>query len=245
VSTGPEHRVRRIAVVGMGRSGTSFLAQFLAASGVFFEEGGKRSKLEHPEARAINDAIFAERFGARDGLPYGTLPAEEVTVGDPWPGRVRAFAQAMDARAEAADAGSWAVKDPRLTVLHSLWLPEFDAVVAIFRDPFQVVGSYLNKGWIHGPRKSGITLRYWTRFNRSLLAIAAETPADRPLYVLDFNVDMPKQLANLCERLELPRRAEALSLYRATRNEERGRRSPAARNATRLYPELLALRNLL
>lgn len=229
----------------MGRSGTSFLARFLAASGVFFNESEAGSKLEHPAVREINDAICAERFGARDGLPYGRLPDDEIAVESPWPERVRAFAQSMDGCAEAAGVATWAVKDPRLTILHSLWLPEFDAVVAIFRDPFQVVGSYLKKGWIHGPRKRGTTLRYWTRFNRSLLTIAAETRADRPLYVLDFNADMPKQLATLCERLAIPLRPEALTLYRATGNEEGGRRSPAAREAKRLYPELLALRNLL
>lgn len=229
----------------MGRSGTSFLGQFLAASGVFFDENEAGSKLEHPDARAINDAICTDRFGARDGLPYGTLPNEEIQVGEPWPARVAGFAEAMDRKAEAANAAQWAVKDPRMTILHSLWLPEFDAVVAIVRDPFQVVGSYLKKGWIDGARKRGTTLRYWTRFNRSLLAAAAQNPPGRPFYVLDFNADMPAQLATLCERLEIPLRPEALALYRATGNEEGGRRSPAAREAKRLYPELLALRNLL
>jgi hypothetical protein len=238
-------RVQRIALVGMGRSGTSFLARFLAASGVFFDQNGKGKKLEHPEAREINDAICAERFGAHEGLPYGRLPDGDIEVGEPWTAKVAAFVAQMDGRAEAAGARYWAVKDPRLTILHRLWLPEIDIAVGIFRDPFQVVASYLKQDWVHGLRKRGTTLRYWTRFNSSLLKIAGEANSDRPVYVLDFNADMPAQLEHLCSRLGIPRNEKAFALYRATEDHEAGFASPASLEAKKLHSQLITVRNLL
>jgi hypothetical protein len=229
----------------MGRSGTSFLAQFLATSGVFFDQHDKGTKLEHPEAREINDAICAGRFGAHEGLPYGRLPNDEIEVGEPWAAKVEAFVAQMDTKAEGERARYWAVKDPRLTILHRLWLPEIDIVVGIFRNPFQVVASYLKQGWVHGVRKRATTLRYWTRFNRSLLEIAGEGSSDHPVYILDFNADMPAQLENLCSRLEIPRNEEAFALYRATGNQEAGRASPAALEAKKLHSQLVTVRNLL
>ena len=247
MQNGTERPVKRMALVGMGRSGTSFLAQFLSKSGVFFDQGpGKAGKLEHPMAREINDGICTEIFGATKGLPYGRLPATEIHIGEPWTGRVAGFVEHMDRlAAENGAPAYWAVKDPRTTILHSLWLDQFDVIVAIFRSPYQVVGSFLKQGWIHGLRKRWTALRYWTRFNRSLLAIQAENRGGKPIYVLDFNADMPKQLANLCERLGIPRNEEAFALYRDTANREAGRLSPASRQANSVYKELLRVRNLL
>jgi hypothetical protein len=247
VETGGERRVKRIALVGMGRSGTSFLAHFLSKSGVFFDQDSFKSrKLEHPMAREINDMLFTIMFGAKTGLPFGILPASEIHVGQPWPGKVAGFLKHMDQLAiENGTPGYWAVKDPRTTILHSLWLDQFDVIVAIFRNPYQVVGSYLKQGWIHGPRKRGTALRYWTRFNESLLAIHSENHGQKPMYVLDFNADMPRQLANLCERLAIPQRDDAFALYRDTADWEAGRLSPASRQANKLYAELLKIRNLL
>ena len=228
----------------MGRSGTSFLAQFLETSGVFLDQDLKKGKFEHREAREINDTICAQRFGARSGLPYGRLPDDEIEVGEPWPAKVATFVAQMDAKAEAAGARYWAVKDPRVTIFHRLWLPEIDIVVGIFRDPFQVVSSFVRRGWVDGLGKRGTTLRYWTRFNRSLLEIADTASPDHPVYVLDFNADMLAQLENLCSGLGIPPNAEAFALYRETDNQEAGVASLAAFEAKKLHSRLVTARNL-
>lgn len=248
-------RIRRIAVVGMGRSGTSILAEFLARSGVYFDEGSlptkgkKQRKFEHARAREIDDAILADCFGAREHPPYGRLPRDEIVVGEEWRGKVDDFVRYMDG--VAADDGGrryWGFKDPRATILHSLWLDHFDVVVAIFRNPLHVVDSYLAKGWIPGPRKRRTALGYWTRFNRSVLTIHDCYSETKPVYVLDFNADVPAQLASLCDRLALPRTDEAFALYRADGKSNRlgpVDRLRLAGEAGKTYEELKLRRNLL
>jgi hypothetical protein len=238
--------VKRLAVIGMGRSGTSFLARFLAKSGVYFGErpGAKLGKLEHPMGREINDGILAERFGARDGLPYGRLPEAEILVDERWQEKARAFLEYMDRQAEQEGvSGYWGFKDPRTTVLHSLWLDDFDVIVAVFRRPADVVASYLAMDWIHGMRRRAVGLRYWIRFNRSLLTVHERYAGEKPMYVLDFDADVPKQLATLCERLALPVEKAAFRLY--ARVAGRGLLGLSAREMTRTYNRLLEIRNLL
>jgi hypothetical protein len=237
-----ERPFERIAVIGMGRSGTSFLAQFLAKSGVCFgERSAKYSKFEHPRAREINDAILEERFGAREGLPYGTLPEAEISVDGSWRDKAVDFIAYMDRIVVSeGDFRYWAFKDPRTTILHSLWLDDFDVLVAIFRHPVDVVASYLARSWVERPETA---LAYWDRFNRSLLTINARYAGDKPLYVVDHNGNVPRQLENLCARLGLPRNEAAFGLYRETERRE----SPLGAlppEVTQTYDELLALRNL-
>jgi len=238
-----ERPIKRIAVIGMGRSGTSFLAQFLAKSGVLFEAPGKKlSKHEHPAAREINEAILAG-YGAKNGRPYGRLPAEEIPVDDRWRPKAAEFIEHMD-RIAAGNGGAdyWAFKDPRTTVVHSLWLDDFDIVAAIFRHPADVVSSYLAPGWI---KKGGIALDYWIRFNRSLLTVNQRYASEKPVYILDFNDDIPEQLATLCERLGLPQNDEAFSLYSKPDSRERPTGLKHEAEAQRIYEELRQVRNLL
>jgi hypothetical protein len=231
----------------MGRSGTSFLAHFLSRSGVFFNlDSSKSRKLEHPMAYEINKAICISLFGARKGLPFGKLPEYEIQVGDPWPRKVVSFVEHMDWEAAVNGAPPyWAVKDPRLTILHSLWLDEFDVVVAIFRDPYQVVSSFIRREWITGLRKQEVALRYWSRFNKSLLVVHAQNCGKKPLYIVDFNKNMPRQLTHLCEHLRIPLNEDALALYKDSANREEGRHNIASREANEVYDELLRVRNLL
>jgi hypothetical protein len=249
-----EPRPQRIAVVGMGRSGTSFLAEFLAASGVYFDERslpkkGKQRKLEHPFVREINDAILAERFDAKHHPPYGRLPEDEIEgLGEPWRPKVEAFVQAMDGKAADGGARYWSMKDPRTTILHSLWLDRFDVILGIFRQPADVVASYLAQGWIHGLRKRKTALGYWIRFNRSLLRIHEEHAGRKPMYVVDLDDDVRRQLENLCARLELPVDEEALALYRPSRISRRSgllSRRLVSSEARATYDELTRLKNLL
>ena len=113
--------VQRIAVVGMGRSGTSYLTEWLERCGVFV--GHVNWAHEHPLARLINDTILEHDYGARPGLPYGELPPAEITVPEEWHANAGCFIRSMDSLAREAGARTWAFKDPRTTLLHTLWIP--------------------------------------------------------------------------------------------------------------------------
>ena len=130
-----ERPIQRIAIIGMGRSGTSFLTRFLGKSGVYLGElPNKFGKYEHPLGRGINEEILAECFGAREGLPYGRLPTAEIDVDERWRPRVAEFVEYMDRMATSNGAsGYWAFKDPRTTILHSLWIDDFDIEHSTFQ----------------------------------------------------------------------------------------------------------------
>jgi hypothetical protein len=249
-------RTQRLAVVGMGRSGTSFLAAFLEAAGVWFDaehvpsKKGRFRKVEHPGAREIDDEILKTLFAAEQSPPYGNLPESEIELGEPWSGKAAAFVEYMDqASRDAGVTGYWGVKDPRMTLLHSIWVDKLDVLVGIFRDPLDVVESYLAQNWIPGDDKRATALAFWTRFNRSLLAIEQLYPGKR-FYLVDFEADMPAQLGNLCDALGLPRDPAAFALY--TKSERRGsallrplRRARLSPEAKQTYDRLRARRNLL
>src|SRR3990170_4005600 len=130
-----ERKTKRIAVIGMGRSGTSFVTNFLAACGVYVDEAGPE-KYEHPMGRRINDTILEEEFGAKKGFPYGKLPEGRIEVPEKWHKEAEEFIEFMDERAEKAGISAyWAFKDPRTTVLHELWVHHFDIVIGVFRAP--------------------------------------------------------------------------------------------------------------
>jgi len=74
--------MQRIAIVGMGRSGTTYITEFLGKCGVFLDEVNWAH--EHEMARLINDTILAQEFGARPGLPYGRLPTTEIELSITW-----------------------------------------------------------------------------------------------------------------------------------------------------------------
>jgi hypothetical protein len=195
----------------MGRSGTSWLAEFLGRCGVFLDRVNWAH--EHELGRLINDTALAREFGARRGLPYGKLPEAEIVLGEYWSDLAQSFAGYMRLRATEEGAADWAFKDPRTTVLQRIWLPLFDAVVAIFRHPEAVVESYVGQGWVRGLRRRRLALAYWKRFNRSLLAVREACSPAKPFLLLDFDADLATQGRALCHALALGETEAALSLY--------------------------------
>jgi hypothetical protein len=202
--------MKRILIFGMGRSGTSFLANFLALSGVY--SGGLTGKYEHPEGRRINGGIL-EEYGARAGLPYGTLPDEEIHA-ESRVGEVFKFIEKMDDECNQAGFSQWFYKDPRSTVLRSLWQDHFDIFISTFRKPEEVITSYCKKGWVIGDDARTIMLNYWCRFNRDLLRAWDELEgSEKPHYMLDFNGDVRIQVESLCRKLNIEPNEKALSLF--------------------------------
>jgi hypothetical protein len=208
--------MRRILTLGMGRSGTTFVTEFLGKCGVFLDE--VNWAFEHEDARAINDTILADLYGARRGLPYGVLPVEEITVGEKWHTKARRFVEGMDKRATAAKASSWTFKDPRSTILHSIWIDQFDTVVAMFRRPEQVVASYITQEWAQGKNPEWTVLSYWMKFNRSLLYLHEKFASKKTFCVLNYNRDIEPQTLKMCGILGVTPNDEARRLFDKNKN---------------------------
>ena len=206
---------KKILMLGMGRSGTSFLSEYLKLCGVW--EGDVNWAHEHKGLRAINDSFLELNFGARPNRnPYGDLPDHTIECGPEWHQRAAALVEELDASATDAGATWWAIKDPRSTLLHTLWAPHADYLVGIFRLPQQVVASYLGKKWIRGWNKRGRALNYWIRFNRSLLE-ALERAGEKPEFLIDYNADVPGQCAVLSQRLGIVPTPEAAALFESSK----------------------------
>ena len=237
-------RLKRIVILGMGRSGTSFLTGCLAKCGVYVDEVS--DKFEHTQSRAINDTILRELYGAQHGLPYGKLPPDEIQLPGNWHDKVREFVDYMETRAQQAGASTyWTFKDPRTTVLHSLWISHFDVIVGIFRSPEQVVESFLARKWITGWRRKRIALDYWTRFNQSLLGVWTRWHAEKPFLIMDYNADISSQLRRLCEKLGLSLSEDALGYYDQERNHFSDARPLKDPQAVQIYNSLREIRNLI
>ena len=120
----------------------------------------------------------------------------------------------MDACSQLEGKGrDWAFKDPRTTILHSIWSNHFDVIIGMFRAPQEVVASYVGQGWVKGLRKGHIALNYWKRFNQSLLHIYEYYKGNKPIYVLDYNDDATAQASILLKKLEVPLTDDAKALF--------------------------------
>ena len=231
---------RAIAVVGMGRSGTSYVTEFLGACGVFLDEVNWAQ--EHELGRLVNDTFLEREYGARRGRPYGTLPPDPIEPDESWSRLAGQFVAYMSLRAAEEGASAWAFKDPRTTVLHRMWLGRFDAVVAIYRRPQDVVASYMGQGWVRGLRRRRIALAYWKRFNRSLLAIRDACSGVRPFLLVDYDGDLDEQGRLLCAALGLELTDAARDLYDPDLKHYADRPATSDAEARALYEQLCAAR---
>jgi hypothetical protein len=202
----------RIAVIGMGRSGTTIVTEMLGRSGVFLDEVNWAQ--EHETARLVDDTYLAQHFGACAGLPYGRLPDDEIRVTDD---AVRTQAAAfVDLMDERAAGRPWAFKDPRVTILHDVWLEHMDAVIGVFRRPDEVAQSYLKQKWIGGWRKRRAALDYWSRFNASLLHIL-DQPGPPSSFLVEVSPDLPHQLETVLAELGLTLSPDAVAGFDPSR----------------------------
>ena len=200
---------KSILILGSGRSGTSFLSNLLHANGVKAGEctGGT---MENLKVRQINESYLSKYFQGqtRSKTPYGILPDEEITVGTEFQEHSKNFVSEMNgSQSQWWDNSTswWMMKDPRTTPLHDMWVKHFDVVIGVFRNPTEVVNSYMKLLDVYFPddKQEGydIMLNYWKRFNQSLLHVF-ET-SDKEKYLLDFNDDVEKQTKNLFSNLEI------------------------------------------
>ena len=200
---------KSILILGSGRSGTSFLSNLLHANGVKSGECTSGT-MENLKVRQINESYLSKYFQGqtRSKTPYGILPDEEITVGTEFQEHSKNFVSEMNgSQSQWWDNSTswWMMKDPRTTLLHDMWVKHFDVLIGVFRNPTEVVNSYMKLLDVYFPddKQEGydIMLNYWKRFNQSLLHVF-ET-SDKEKYLFDFNDDVEKQTKTLFSNLEI------------------------------------------
>ncbi|MCB0977616.1 MAG: glycosyltransferase [Acidimicrobiales bacterium] len=136
----------QIVVLGMHRSGTSSVTRILNLAGAWFGPDGSaidandenpRGFWERRDVRAVCDGLLG--VAGRDWWDLADFEASRLPEDDvaPWALEMTRIA------AEAAEQGTWVVKEPRLCVLLPLLAPALiDAVyVHVTREPIEVARS--------------------------------------------------------------------------------------------------------
>jgi hypothetical protein len=192
-----------VVVLGMHRSGTSFLIRALNLSGLWLggdeqlhtvegraRVGNPKGNYESRDAIQINDAILRRSGGA------WFRPPPRLDIADEDLARIRTFCGGL-VRSQPGDAPRWGWKDPRTVLTLEAWLralagPAF--VVASFRHPVAVARSLLARDRL--PLEGGLAL--WYHYNVRLL----EALEHLPHALVRFDVppeELVEQVAAVCE----------------------------------------------
>jgi hypothetical protein len=154
---------RVVCVLGMHRSGTSWLIGSLQQRGLFlgkhhtWNEYNLRGNRENQDIWELHDSILKANGGAWDRPP----PAVD------W--KPEHFEQAKRILAEYAEHPVWGFKDPRTLLTLDGWLklvPDLEPV-GIFRHPARVARSLERRDEM--PREHALDL--WLLYNRRLLEL--------------------------------------------------------------------------
>lgn len=162
----PEHALDNapIMIVGMHRSGTSFLTGSLQTAGL---ELGKHSEWnphnlkgnrENPDIVALHDQILTRCHAAWDRPPLGSVQ---------WSDDEKQDAKALILNYPAGTR--WGFKDPRALLLVDGWLELIPSMrfIGIFRHPLAVCASLAARGGM--PQEQALQL--WEAYNQRLLAL--------------------------------------------------------------------------
>jgi hypothetical protein len=176
VKSQPGNGIVPVLVVGMHRSGTSALARTLSLMGV--DVGNEDDLLpphptdnptgywERADIVALHDEFL--KSGGYAWNAVGGFNASDLDAS----ARVTLRDGLRKVIGELEQSGhSWLVKDPRLCLLLSQWLPLFDrsACVVVVRDPREIAASILCQE-LRGAYTSNFLLALWEKYLRSALA---------------------------------------------------------------------------
>ncbi|CBL43695.1 hypothetical protein HDN1F_01120 [gamma proteobacterium HdN1] len=192
-------------VLGMHRSGTSFLTGSLQEAGL---ELGKHSawnphnlkgNRENEDIVALHDDILA-----RNGSAWDQPPSTEISWQEHELARARAIALSYDG------VPHWGFKDPRVLLLVEGWQSVLENLgfVGIFRHPVAVAQSLNARGGM--PQSQAFAL--WLAYNQRLLALYQKQPF--PVLCFDENEDVLLNKLDLVLRkigLEVPKQERFFS----------------------------------
>lgn len=158
-----------VMVVGMHRSGTSFLTGSLQQAGL---ELGKHSTWNPHNLKGnrenLNIVGFHDRVLGARGFAWDNPPSEQIQWTD------AEFAEARELIDEYCEVPRWGFKDPRAVLLVEGWqalLPSL-GYVGIFRHPVSVAQSLDARGGM--PREQAFAL--WLAYNKRLLSLYRQAP---------------------------------------------------------------------
>ena len=204
------HKLRRgdcVVVLGMHRSGTSFLTSVLAGQGFDLgtaRDGGSLSKwnahghFESWKCVSVNNRILHDSGGSWDYPPTGVHAT---------------FATRLRMREALADFGGdrpFAIKDPRFSLTCRLWeslLPSTHFIVC-FRHPIAVAESLKRRNGLS--REKAVSL--WNTYNRSVLELCDEHRSPRSVVYFNYDEIDKAEVAiqAICNRCGVPFRASVL-----------------------------------
>ena len=177
----PEQRKRVTMVVGMHRSGTSFLTGSLQQAGLELGKFSSWNRHNHKGNRENTDFVdFHDDVLRARGFEWNAPPEGPIVWTAEECSRARALVSGY------SSVPHWGFKDPRATLLLDGWrqvLPHLE-FVGIFRHPRDVQRSLEARSGL----PAGDTLALWAAYNRRLLTLHRE----RPFPVLCF--DEPEEV---------------------------------------------------
>lgn len=153
-----------IMVVGMHRSGTSFLTGSLQQAGL---ELGKHSAWNPHNLKGNRENLdivaFHDKMLATRGLAWDNPPSEPIQ----WSSREKS--KAVDLLADYKGVPRWGFKDPRSLLVVDGWLEMIPDLkfIGIFRHPSAVAQSLDARGGM--PREKALEL--WRVYNEKLLEL--------------------------------------------------------------------------
>lgn len=217
-----------VMVVGMHRSGTSFLTGSLQQAGL---ELGKfsawnphnlKGNRENLEIVAFNDEVLLKR-----GFAWDNPPTAPVLWSD------EEYAAARELIAEYDGVARWGFKDPRTLLLVEGWrhlLPEL-RFVGIFRHPTAVAQSLAARGGM--PQEQAFAL--WLAYNKRLLALYRQVKFPLLCFDEDESV-LHRKLDAVLDELGLEPSAERFFSAELKHHEQV--RQPLPAELQKLYREL-------
>jgi len=160
-----------VSVLGMHRSGTSWLAGALEEAGLYAGDVSRkdpfnaRGNREHVAIRNLNDDVLATSGGDWSRPPQRVL----------WHERHERERDRFIAEFSAA-APHWTFKDPRTLLVLPFWTAAACKVlfVGIFRHPVRVARSLGARGAMSLPAEHA--LRLWIAYNQRLLGVLRRQP---------------------------------------------------------------------
>lgn len=183
-------------MLGMHRSGTSFLTGSLQQAGLelhrFHEQNphNKKGNRENQDIVELNNWVLDESGGSWDHPP-------ELVI---W--KQHHFDRARQILSHYSQYPLWGFKDPRSLITFDGWhrlLPDLE-LVGIFRHPTAVAKSLYTRN-----SKTSIAdgLDLWLCYNKRLLELYDANPF--PILCFDQSFEkLRSQLVDLCEQLDLP-----------------------------------------
>lgn len=166
-----------VCILGMHRSGTSFLTGSLQQAGLHlgkhhsWNPHNRKGNRENPDIQTLHEMILAHNRGRWDAPPPVSLWSDQH------------IARAKAIIASFSDAATWGFKDPRTLLVFEGWetLLGQMKLVGIFRHPHSVAASLQTRNAI--PIERGMQI--WAQYNRRLLDIHRR----RAFPLLNFDED--------------------------------------------------------